>query len=60
MVGTICMPPPAVTASRIFPDEVHLRVGKLDEHLVRPGHVELRDVGKEQEADVEGHGGLAG
>ena len=39
-----------------FPDEMHFRVGKLDEDLVRAGHVELRDVGEQQKTDVEGHG----
>jgi hypothetical protein len=38
---------------------MHLGVRELDEDLIRPGHVELRDVGKQQKADVKGHEWLA-
>jgi hypothetical protein len=33
---------------------MHGRAGDAREDLERPGHVELRDAGEDEEADVEG------
>ena len=48
---------PATRRHRLLrlPDQMHLRVGKLDEHLIRPGQVELRETREEQQADARRH-----
>src|SRR5690606_5319274 len=49
-------PQAAVRADRfeISPHEVDLRVRQPVKHLVRPGEVELREPGKQEQADLHG------